>query len=115
MKIKVTIKHIGLNDPWEKTLKVSSKAAALEEIAGMITEFNGIEEARYGDKAQPRELVSISEIVKESKPQKVKLQLEFEFTTDKPIGEILCNNCEHNSVCPAEPPCRAYLSLEEFM
>jgi hypothetical protein len=114
MKIKAIIRHIGLNDDWVEGLKVSSKGTAESEIKEIISEFNYDEGRRYGDKAKLRELVSVGDVIVESRAQKTKLQSDYNFFTDKPISEILCDNCEYKADCKAEPPCMAYVYLCEI-
>jgi hypothetical protein len=111
MKIKVTIQHIGENDPWVEEIKVANKTNAKEEIETIISDFNISEKARYGNKAKFRELVSIGEVIKE---KEIALH-EYKFKPNPyiPIDEILCKNCIHELEC-INSLCDAYDYLTEY-
>lgn len=112
IKIKTTIQNVGKNNPWIEILEVSSRKTAEAEIKSMIKKFNDIEEKRYGNSSELRELVSIGEVVKELKPQKIK---PLKFKTDLSIENILCKNCSNYLKCLSISPCKAYVTLEENM
>jgi hypothetical protein len=63
-----------------------------------------------GNFIRPKKIKTVTKLSAQTK-----LTSDFDFKTTNLISEILCDKCHYGYICTANPPCKAYHSLSEFI